>query len=145
MNALMKTLPAYLQSQGWASIVYHLLGEDPERIGQLAEAILIETTSSGAPELVAVMSDLRVIGPAFLELVPISPQYRAAVFQSMVEQTTVDGQTAQEAHAQEDPTGAAPPESPPAPHGDGRPRPSGMLEGDDIPTGARMNVGNIPH
>lgn len=124
MNQVMATLPQYLQSQEWATIVYHLLGEAESAVHDIAEQILIEITKSGAPQLVAVQSDLTAIQGAFLDGLPLSPAYKQMIVQEMVRQ-----------HA-----------TPASGDGDNgsRPRPSGMLVGDEIPPEARINKGATP-
>lgn len=141
MNQIMDGLPPYLHSQEWANIVYHLIGEVDAVLPDLAEAIMVEVTRSGAEELVAVQNDLTAIQGAFLDRVQavcgplgmrLSPEYQQKVLQEMIRQATSPAQ----------PAATEAPQEAPQPNGsNGRPRPSGMLVGDEIPPEARINRG----
>ena len=123
MNQIMASLPPHFHAQGWASIVYHLLGEAEASVPDIAEAIITEITLDNAPpEVRAIGADLTTLTPAFLDLVPVSPAYKRLVAQ------TVLGQIAT-----------------PATPTNGTRHPSGMLEGDQIPDTARINRASTTH
>lgn len=128
MNEVMAKMPEYLQSQEWAVIVYHLLSESDSVLQDAAAEIIRQIVASAAPELQAVVKDPAALGPAFLELLPVSPEYSKKIMEAVF--------AAGVAGPPERPAVVTPP---PAPTANGARGPSGMLVGDEIPGHARRN------
>jgi hypothetical protein len=126
MNQIMGGLPPYLHSQEVATIVFHCLDEDDAKLDDIAEAIADVVIESNAPEMLKIASDVSNVGPIFLDLLPLSPAYREKLLGTFLHKATTDATPAA--------SGA------PSPASNGARRPSGMLEGDDIPTTARATT-----
>ena len=124
MNKVMEQLPKYLQSQPWATIVYHLLSESDSVLPDAAAEIVGQIVASSAPELQAVAKDLAALGPAFLDQLPVSPEYKKKIMEA-VATAGADGPLPVVTSAS-------------GPASNGARGPSGMLTGDEIPDHARI-------
>lgn len=130
MNQVMPTLPAYLRTDQWASVVYHSLSEDPSKITPIAEEIFVLVQASPtSQELQRFVQDPDVVLAELLTLIPISDEYRGklhTVFKNVVAAEQLEKAPEESSNAAADVNGAD------------RPRPSGMLVGDQIPAHARI-------